>query len=524
MIAFASPAWLLGLLLAPLIWYVHRSGPLLRRVPVANLDLWRDAAASAATAGQRKQADPAWRRRAAIAVLLSVALAGPQWTRPAPRVTVWIDDSLSMRATDATGTRLERGIVQAQRALRNAAASEVSVRSLGDPTRQYRGLGDATLAALLEQPVIREPRLPPPEALDASRSHWLVTDGADAAVNAWAAAASIDRVLQIDGPMRNAGITRLSVRPQPADPAVFAIQVQVLNGGNAREARTVELRAGTLPLGARTVEVDAGMAAALDFTVPATGPRIGAHLVPRDALPDDDTLDVDAASLAPLPVAVDPDCPDSVGRAVRAHPGLRVADDDPAQLLFECGGVTVSDSPAPRVRLGRGAPTSIDDAELLWSPAADALRRRIDGRLPPSARGALESPRAADVVLLAAGTAPLIVVRGDSPRVVECALDLDAAGFVAGPGSPLLLAGLAEIALDATLLGRIASADRGSDASRVVPLATVAAAKPTSTTDVATRITLLPLLLLVLALLAFDVVTQARRITRDLAASRSSRA
>jgi hypothetical protein len=502
--------WLLGLLLAPVIWYVHRSGPLLRRVPVANLELWRDAAASAATAGQRKQADPAWRRRAAIAVLLSLALAGPQWTRQAPRVTVWIDDSLSMRAADATGMRLERGVTQAQRALRDVAATDVIVRSLGDPSRHFRGLDNATLTALLEQPVIREPRLPPPEVLDASRSHWLVTDGADAAVNTWAAAARIGRVLQVDGSVRNAGITRLSVRPQPADREVFAIQVQVLNGGDTREARTIELRAGALPLGARTVEVDAGVAATLDFAVPATGSRIGAHLMPGDALPDDDTLEVDAAALAPLPVAVDPNCPDSVGRAVRAHPGLRVADDDPAQLLFDCGGISASNGSAPRVRLGRGAPTSVDETELLWSPAADALRRRIQGRLPTSARGALDPPRAADVVLLAAGAVPLIVVRGGSPRVVECALDLDAADFVTGPGSPLLLAGLAEIALDAPLLGRIASTDRGNDASRVVPLAMVAKERPQVSAGGARRITLLPLLLLVLALLAVDLLRRWR--------------
>jgi hypothetical protein len=509
-IGFASPAWLLGLLLAPVIWYVHRSGPLLRRVPVSNLDLWRDAAASAATAGQRKQADPAWRRRAAIAVLLSLALAGPQWTRQAPRVTVWIDDSLSMRATDAMGTRLERGLAQAQRALRDVAASDVIVRSLGDPSRQFRGLGDATLKAVLEQAVIREPRLPPPEVLDVSRSHWLVTDGADAAVNAWAAAAPIDRVLQVDGSVSNAGITRLSVRPQPVDPGVFAIQVQVLNGGDSREVRTVELRAGARPLGARTIEIDAGVATTLDFAVPATGSRIGAHLMPGDALPDDDTLEVDAAALAPPPVAVDPNCPDSVGRAVRAHPGLRIADEDPAQLHFDCGGLSASDSPAPRVRLANGAPTSIDDTELLWSPAADALRQRIAGRMPTSARGALDPPRAADVVLLTAGAVPLIVVRSGSPRVVECALDLDAAVVVAGPGSPLLLNGLAEIALDAPLLGRIASADRGNDASRVAPLAMVATEKPPLTAGVATRITLLPLLLLVLALLAVDLLRRWR--------------
>lgn len=522
MIGFASPAWLLGLLLAPLIWYVHRSGPLLRRVPVANLDLWRGATASADTAGQRRHADPAWRRRAAIAVLLSLALAGPQWTRQAPRVTVWIDDSLSMRIADATGTRLERGIAQARRALRASAASDVIVRSLSDPAQRHRGLGDATLATLLEATPILEPQLPPPEVLDRSRSHWLVTDGADAAVNAWAVAAPIDRVLQVGSPARNAGIARLSVRRQPNDAAMFAVQVQVLNGGKARESRTVELHAGALPLGARTVELDAGAAATLDFQMPATVRRAGARLTPGDALPDDDMLEVDTASLAALPVVVDASCPASIGRAVRAHPAMRVAGDAAAQLVFDCGAGRAKEIAAARVRLSRGAPSSIDVAQLLWSPAADGLRRRIEGRLPAGARGQLDPPRAADRVLLAAGTVPLIVVRDGSPRVVECALDLDAAGFAAGPGAPLLLAGLADVALDAPLLGRIAGVDRGRDASRVAPLATVAAEKAMVTAGGTTRITLLPLLLLAVALLAFDVFALARRMARDHAGWRGS--
>ena len=80
-ISFATPAWLLGLLLVPVIWYLHRSGPVLRIHPVESLDPWRDSSASANRAGERRRPDPAWIRRAAIAALLSLALAGPMLPR-----------------------------------------------------------------------------------------------------------------------------------------------------------------------------------------------------------------------------------------------------------------------------------------------------------------------------------------------------------------------------------------------------------------------------------------------------------
>jgi len=108
--SFSTPAWLFGLLLVPVIWYLHRTGPILRRHPVANLDLWRDARLEAMQAGDRRRADPAWIRRAIIAALLSLALAGPTLPRGGGRVTLWVDDSLSMQTGQTGRTRMERGL------------------------------------------------------------------------------------------------------------------------------------------------------------------------------------------------------------------------------------------------------------------------------------------------------------------------------------------------------------------------------------------------------------------------------
>lgn len=524
MIGFAHPAWLFGLLLAPLIWYLHRSGPLLQRVPVASIEVWRDAAATAARSGRRPRPDPAWRRRAAIAVLLSLALAGPHWRGAAPRVTVWIDDSLSMRMADASGSRLQRAVALTQRALEAAGARDVVVRRLSEPARQYDGLGDTALTARLADAQRNEPRLPPPESLARSRTHWLVTDGADAAVNAWAASAPIARVLQAPGATRNVGVTRVSVRRQPGDASTLAMQVRVLNGGSERESRTLELLAGAARVESRSIELDAGRAETPEFVLRAPPTTtLGVRLLPGDALADDDALQVDLAPLARLSVAVDPACPAPVARAVRAHPALQLSRAEAARLVVDCGGLPDA-SGAARIVLHQGTPTNLDASRWLWSQAAADLQRQLAGHLPAAARGRLEPPRLGDVVLLASGTTPLIVSRAGSPRTVESVLDLEAPGFASGPGLPLLVASLADVALGEPLLGRTASADRGDDSSRVVPLAVTASPAQVAAAPAVVPLSILPLLLLALALLAWDTAALARQLARDRAALRESAA
>jgi len=523
-IGFAHPAWLLGLLLAPLIWYLHRSGPLLQRVPVASVELWRDATTTASRSGRRPRPDPAWRRRAAIAVLLSVALASPGWRGATPRVTVWIDDSLSMRMADASGSRMQQAVALAQRALDAAGAQEVIARRLSEPSRQYEGLDDGALSELRANARTSEPRLPPPESLDRSRTHWLVTDGADAAVNAWAATAPIARVLQLPGATRNVGVTRMSARLQPGDASTLAVQVRVLNGGSEQESRTLELLEGTSRLEARRVELDAGRAATLEFgltAAPAT--PLSVRLLPGDALADDDTLRIDLSPLAPLPVAVDAGCPPPVARAVRAHPALQSSQAEAARLVIDCGGMPGARG-AARIVLHQGAPTALDASRLFWSPAAADLQRRLADHLPAAARGRLEPPRPGDVVLLASGTTPLIVSRVGSPRSVESVLDIEGPGFASGPGLPLLVAALADVALGEPLLGRTAGADRGDDSSRVVPLAVTASPAHVAAAPAVAPLTILPLLLLALALLVWDTAALARQLARSRAALHESAA
>ncbi len=513
---FATPAWLFGLLLVPVIWYLHRTGPILRRHPVASLDLWRDARLEAMQAGQRRRADPAWIRRAAIAVLLSLALAGPMLPHGGERVTLWVDDSLSMQTRQSGRTRLERGLDLAATALGAAGVRDVETRVLSRPWRAGAGLALSDRGTITSQAGRSEPQLPDPAQLDRSRSHWLLTDGADANVNAWLAAAPVARVFQVVEDSRNVGIARLSARPQPADEMALAIQVQLTNAGDRAETRRVVVTTDAGVIGARDVSIEPGSTTTIPFDARAPVRSVEAQLSPTDALAEDDTIAVDTSSLARVATVVDPACPAAVLRAIRAHPALRAPDDSDARLVVDCGGATSATTALPRIRIASGAPEAIDGSTLRWAPGFADRRPRAATASSLRSRGRLETAALADSVLLEAGTEPLVVLREGPPRIVETALDFSAPEIANEDSLPLLVALLVDVAMGEDLLSRSAAAGRGALASTVGPLETLRA-RPETASSVQSRDStlLLPLLLLAMALLMWDAGALGRRLMRE---------
>jgi hypothetical protein len=160
-------------------------------------------------------------------------------------------------------TRLERGLDLAATALRVSGVGDVEMRFLSSPWRARAGRGVPARAAMTSQADRREPQLPDPAQLDRSRSHWLLTDGADADVNAWLAAGPITRVLQVADDSRNVGITRLSARPQPADAMAHAIQLQLFNAGDRTESRRVVVSTDAGVIGEREVAIEPGSTASM---------------------------------------------------------------------------------------------------------------------------------------------------------------------------------------------------------------------------------------------------------------------
>ena len=513
---FATPAWLFGLLLVPVIWYLHRTGPILRRHPVASLDLWRDARLEAMQAGRRRRADPAWIRRAIIAASLSLALAGPTLPRGGERVTLWVDDSLSMQTRQSGRTRLERGLDLAATALRAAGVRDVETRVLSSPMRVGAGLGPSDRGTITSQAGRREPRLPDPAQIDRSRSHWLLTDGADAGVNAWLAAAPVTRVFQVTDNSRNVGIARLSARPQPADATALAIQVQLTNAGDRAESRRVVVTTDAGVIGARDVSIEPGSTATIPFDARAPVRSVEARASPTDALAEDDTVAVDTSSLAPVATVVDPTCPAAVLRAIRAHPALRASGDSDARLVVDCGGATSASPALPRVRVASGAPEAIDGSTLRWAPGFADRLPRVSIAQSLSSRGRLEAAGPADSVLLEAGTEPLIVLRAGTPRIVETALDLSAPEIANEDSLPLLVGLLVDVAMDEDLLSRSVAGGRGVLASKVGPLESLQA-RPDIAPSARSRDStlLLPLLLLAMAMLMWDVGALGRRLMRE---------
>jgi hypothetical protein len=298
MMLFASPIWLLGLLTVPVIWYLHRRGPMLKRQPVASLELWPESLATAAQPGPRRRPDPVWRQRALVAALLSLALTGPRLHAPAERVTLWVDDSLSMQIAEGGKTRLQRGLDEVRGALSARSVSNVEVHTLSRPWQVWPS-PDAALSALPTSAGEHEPRLPDPTRLDPSRSHWLVTDGADAWVNAWLAQSTVSRVFQTAEGSRNVGVAQLSARPQPTKDGGVAVQVILVNGGNQLETRRLQLSVDASLLDAREVSLAPGSTQTLSLAVRTTPSRIGARLTPADALAMDDAAVVSIRAARP---------------------------------------------------------------------------------------------------------------------------------------------------------------------------------------------------------------------------------
>ena len=513
---FSSPAWLVGLLLVPILWYLHRSGPVLRSHPVENLDLWRAAEVGLDGPGARRRPDPAWVRRALIAAALAFALAGPTLDRPAERVTLWIDDSLSLSTVESGQTRLARALDEASAALRADGVVDLEIRALGQPWRSLpHRLDDAAIQSLPTAGGAREFELPATDLLAPRRTHWLVTDGASAGVNAWLATAPISRVFQSGVERRNVGIARVSVRRQPGDPSREAVLVRLVNGGDVAEQRRLELHGPGGLLDAREVPLAPGASATASFEVTADVGEVTARLMPSDALPADDVVSADTTALAPLATAVDAACPAAVHAAVRAHPSLRLERGPGVRLAIDCGTGVGSTGRVPRVRFTAGAPGTVDASTVSWSTTGASG--------PPPAgpelvtRGRVEPPGASDLVLLEAAGTPLVVLRRGPPALVETSIQPPVAVSSAETEFPLLVGWLVDAAIGERLLGREVHAGRGESESRVVPLAAlqarpqVAAVVQPAPDESFSR----PLLWLALALLLWDAAALARRLARE---------
>ncbi len=497
------------MLALPLIRWLHRGGRHGREVTVAHLALWQRTVSTSPATAQRQPPDPAWRRRALLAGLLLVALAEPKFAQPQARITLWIDDSLSMLTREAQGTRIAIGLARARALLAEGPAAEVELRTLGNPWRRIAGADDSAAAAIAA--TAGQHALAPPAALlGRDRQQWLVTDGAHREPLDWLGGLRPDRVIQVGEVSRNVGIERLAARRQLDDPDRIELLAKVSDGGNADEARELVFFTGRGEVQRSALRLQAGKSAFVSAVIAAAA-EVRARLEPGDALAADDQIALDLAPLRRRRVAVDPSCPRTLIDAVSAHPALAVAPPGDARVdaRLECAAPDADDTvPTIRIRADRIAVPV--ERSLLWSAAVPSSQRvALDSQhLRVAAR---IEPRPDDTVWLAAGDEALIVERAGAAKRIETALDLGAASR--DPQAPLLLNWMFERVLGGPLLDAIASVDRGAGASRIVPSASAAAEATAHAADGARvwRDRAWPVVAAALLVLLWEIVALARQ-------------
>jgi hypothetical protein len=511
LLSFATPLWLVGLLLVPVIRWLHRRGPNLRSVPVSSLGLWQRAAASSSVAGEHRPPDPAWRRRALLTALLFVVLSGPQMREERSRITIWVDDSLSMLSLEIRATRLVEGLAQVRSALADAPIAEVEVRTLGDPWRRLGALTEASVATIVAGAGQKEPGAPPAALLRRDSVHWLLTDGADAALLDWPGSKRPDRTFQLARVTRNVGLERLSARRNLNDPERYDLLLKVTNGGTATEARGVVFATDAGEFARSSHRLEPGAFALVTASMPASA-SVRAMLQPADALAADDEIVLDLGALRRRRVSADPDCPPALLAAVRAHPALSLVEQESTavEVVLDCGTrAAVHDVATIRV-LAHRVPTR-PSAPLQWSSSVPGSGRiRLDAEFLQVA--ARLKPRPVDTVLLAAGDEPLIVARAGAPAVLETVLDFGSVVAAGRPEIPLLVDFLFERVLGGDLLDELAMVDRGPTAVRVAPIERVgvdfdrSAPSETRARDVAR-----PFLVAALLVLLWEIVALVRQ-------------
>jgi len=545
LLSWVTPLWLLGVALLPAIRWLHRGGVHRRVVRVSHLGLWRGSPASPPAAGRHQPPDPAWRRRALLALLLFVALAEPQLPRQHPQVTLWVDDSLSMLTLEpaqaaravvgSTGniassqasqdTRLVAGLAQTRAQLEQFAHGAVAVRALSDPWRDLGPLTDGVVATLATGAGQREGAPPPAALLRPERLNWLVTDGADATLVAWPRGRRPDRLVQVANVTRNVGLERLSARRSPSDAEKLDLLLKLVNGGSTVETRELVVATDAGEVGRSTHRLDPGASAFASVSIPATS-TVRAVLQPNDALAQDDSIALDLAALRKHRVATDRRCPPALVAAVDAHPALALAPQDASDVeaVLDCGSNGTTQRAATVHVIAQRTPVQVSGPVTWASSVPESRRIGLDSaRLYVAAQ---MQARPNDAVLLAAGSDPVIIARNGASKRMETSLDFGTMAATAGPEIPLLVNLLFEQLFDKSLLDEIAITDRGPAASRVVPQPGVEqpAGTPQTTAAPILRNGTRPLLLAALLVLLWEIVALARQSYRIVKPARAGSA
>jgi len=472
-VGLGAPAWLAALAVLPLIRWLHRWQAPLIEVNTGAAFLWQSGPDQQPAAGAGGPPDPAWRLRALFAALVVLALADPAWRHSTEPVTVWVDDSLSMFATENGAPRLQSVLEEVAAVRDKRTVPAVTMCSLSDPAFTISADDPNALRAATWRRGAATRLSPPPSALmDAATAHWLATDGADAQLADWARQAPLERTILVGAATENAAVVRLGARRDTQDIDAMRVLAVVANRGRAPAQRHLNLEIDGSVAASRSLDIPAGEMLSLEFEVATGRDRLAARLEPADALAADDDLAVDIAMLQPLPARLDPDCPAALQRALGSHPGLMMAS-APAQaeLQVTCGEPPVPGTPALVIHAGPPAPlTGVPEGSPAFAQTeAPRLRRAWIAAAPWPDEGANDGYetllRAGGIALIRRRTGPLTMA-----SIIETVIDFADPAFANQPEYPALLGVLIDLTMRRAVLDPIPAAERPTGESDIAPL------------------------------------------------------
>jgi len=505
MVDFLVPAWLIGLIVIPVVWWVHRQGEPEAAVDVSAAFLFAAPAGEPETGHALPPANPLWMLRAALLGLLLLALAEPLWTQTQRHITVWFDDSLSMRAEEANGIRYAVAARRLDAALAEAGVTEAQICSLSglrEPLAVAMPAGPERVAIIERWAASGATgSLRMPVALPQNRENWLVSDGADSRLGPWLDDMPLANIIAVGTETENVAITKLMGRRSLQQDDGLEISVLVHNLGLQEADRSLGLEVGGDLLRSQELRIAAGDVVHLDFQVPARSDGVVASLSPGDALAQDDTLEISLNGLQPVVVGVDSQCGSHLGAALRAHPGLdvRTVSERNQELSVHCGR-----SPAPSsgssIFVAVGGDSVPVTGRLRWHRPISGLSDLPLDRMP--LRVNTESARAPSEFTLLSALEPRLSLLDLQAGSLSVFMDVQSGSIAESSQYPLLVNALVELALGRAVLDPVSRTERqlgeSSIARQALPEPAVAPSVATAAgTDLAPYLVALAILLLV---------------------------
>jgi hypothetical protein len=473
MLEFAAPLWLLGLPVIIGIWWLHRFRADPAAVSVSSLFLWKALERSRMIGGRvRKRADPIWLLRASITMLIILTLAQPLWTRSQSRIIVWFDTSLSMHATESDQPRWRSAARNVLDQLADTGVNDIRFRSLGHPgdALELNGEpGERWLEMIgrwfLQQP-LAEPVWPAKIEMDQSARHWLVSDGASEGLADWLSSMPVTRVFYVGTTTGNVAVKRLAVRPSLVDGDRLQGLVAVANTGDQAVNRDLLLTVDDRPHSQWSMHLAPGQTLERAFRLQPAGKLIQVHLLPTDALTEDDRLELSTGGFGVVRYSVQGPCGPGLRAALTAHPRLQSVTDLP-DLTVVCGESRPA-AAGPTLFVHVSGETLTVAGVPQWTAEAGELRDLFLLR-DWLAFSATESNEFSGEPILKLGDRAVIRYRRGPDPVIEVLLDMEHPTLVARPEYPVLVGGLIEIILQRGLLDPVTVTERTLAASKIRP-------------------------------------------------------